>query len=301
MQCTKHKSNSTHWADINLTENTRGHINNCIFEIMKGRHFLYSLVFSFFFFSCQETADIYLGIPLQPQLDENNYEPGLNIIGVFRPDRTDSISKSFVHVQEVAPAIGNYPEFSIDSLLIKTAEVLVVDESADTFLFAFTNYNDLFDEYQYRPAVEFQAVSGVEYTINCTYDDLPELSSTTILPEVPELASEISMSNGTVTFSIKLDSTAFMYEVYVRADEVITGYVRIVPTHEGHAKVELSVGNTEPTEILIYAYDFNLATYYATSNTSLNFNKYRRTYGNVEGGYGVFGSLNFSFHNLQSD
>lgn len=269
---------------------------------MKWRHLLYCFLLSLVIFSCNDVADVYLGIPLQPQLDDDNYEPGLNIIGVLRPDRTDSISMSFVHVQEVAPAIDNYPEFAIDSLLVKTAEVYVVDELSDTFMFFYTDYDKLFNDYQYRPSNEFQVRTGVEYKIVCTYHELPELTSSTIIPAEPELLSgSISYGNGKLSFSIKMDSTAFMYEVYARSAEAVVAYARVVPTHEENTDIELSVGTLEPTEILIYAYDFNLATYYATSNTSLNFNKYRRAYGNVEGGYGVFGSLNFLSHKIQSD
>lgn len=267
---------------------------------MNVRYFIFSILLIACLMSCKETADVYLGIPLQPKLEENNYEPGLNIIGVLRPDRVDSISASFVHVQEVAPAIDNYPEFSIDSLLIKSAQVAVVDEQLDTFLFSYTNYEELFNEYQYRPSGNFMVNTGLEYTIICRYKDLPELTSSTVLPEIPEISEEGIYTNGSVIrFSIKPDSSAFLYDVYAIQNENVIAYSRIVPTHNEHTEVELNVNTDDSIRIHVYAYDFNLATYFATSNTSLNFNKYRRTYGNVDGGYGVFGSLNFASYTIE--
>lgn len=245
--------------------------------------------------SCKETVDIYLGVPLQPKLEESNYVPGLNIIGVLRPDFNDSISNSFVHVQEIAPAINNYPEFTIDSMLVENAIVNVSDTDGELFAFAFTDHGSLFDTKQYRPSKSFEVIAGSMYEISCIYEELPELTSQTTIPYKPELVTEsIEINKSRLTFDIVLDSTAFMYEIYAFKSENVIGYSRVIPTHTEATLIEVALSNNKPDSIFIYAYDFNLATYNATSNTSLNFNKYRKTYGNVEGGYGVFGSINFS-------
>lgn len=247
--------------------------------------------------SCKETVDIYLGIPLQPKLEESNYVPGLNIIGILRPDFNDSISNSFVHVQEIAPAIDNYPEFSIDSLLVEDATVNVFGTDGEPYAFTYTDYNNLFDAEQYRPSKDFEVKAGSTYEISCMYQELPELTSLTTIPYKPVLIEEsIDLNNKLLKFNVAIDTSAFMYEVYALKNEAYIGFFRVIPTHSEVTSIEVNLSSNNPDLIVIYAYDFNLATYNATSNTSLNFNKYRKTYGNVEGGYGVFGSMNYSEH-----
>jgi hypothetical protein len=260
-----------------------------------------ALIFSaFVFITCSETADIYLGIPLQPKIDENNFEPGLNIIGSIRPDFSDTINKSFVHVQEVAPAINNYPEFTIDSLIIRDANVLITDNNNNEYEFSYTQYDSLFNERQYRPKTNFVPEPGMLYKINCTYNDLPVLSSSTIVPKKPVLLENtFLMSGNNLYFEIEADTTSFMYEIYVYNNKQNTGYARVVSSFTENTPVEIILSENNAKTIEIYAYDYNLASYYITSNTSLNFNKYRKTFGNVENGYGVFGSLNFIIYNME--
>jgi len=51
----------------------------------------------------------------------------------------------------------------------------------------------------------------------------------------------------------------------------------------------------------IYSYDNKLATYYANSNTALNFNKYRTTFSTLDSGFGVFGSMNVSGFRIERE
>jgi hypothetical protein len=245
--------------------------------------------------ACQETLDIFLGIPLQPKIEENNYQPGLNIFGILRPDSTSNFNNSFVHVQKVAPAVDNYPEFTADSLIVKDAIVNIGELENAAHLFSYTTHNNLFTEPQYRPSEGFKVEAGKKYSIACEKEELPLLSSATIVPEKPEIVSEsIIKTEKNLYFEITADSSAFMYDVIAYSNNVATNSQRIVSLVYSNTPVIIMDSKIDRLEI--YAYDYNLADYFATSNTSLNFNKYRKTFGNVKGGYGVFGSLNFALY-----
>lgn len=282
-----------------LNTSTLKKVNCSIFTRMNLFKFLVLGVVLAGIVSCQEATDIYLGVPLQPTLEDNNYVPGLNIIGILRPDYTDTISNSFVHVQEVAPAINNYPEFTIDSLIVKRAEVIVSDEDGNDFLFAYTKYDSLFSVVQYRPQSNFSVRAGRTYTITCNYNEFPELNAETIIPNPPNIITEsIVLEMNKLSFEIIPDSSSFMYEIYVFSSEESIGYHRLIPDNTQNNFVEVELTGSGVAAIVVYGYDYNLSTYYATSNTSFNFNKYRKPFGDIEGGYGVFGSLNFSLFML---
>ena len=55
---------------------------------------------------CKKMVDFYLGMPLQPTIDENTFVPGLNIFGIIRPDSTGGYNNSYIMLQKVLPAIG---------------------------------------------------------------------------------------------------------------------------------------------------------------------------------------------------
>ena len=247
--------------------------------------------------SCKETVDLYLGIPLQPDIKENNFEPGLNIIGVIRPDFTDTINNSFVHVQEVAPATNNYPEFTTDSMIVKEADVIISELSGEIYDFTYTLYDSLFKAYQYRPNSTFSPESGMHLGITCSYNNLPILTSETIVPNEPKIIeSSIFIANNTIYFGILADTTTFLYDIYIFNNDKNTGYARIISNFSENTPIEIKLSDNTTSRIEVYGYDYNLASYYITSNTSLNFNKYRKTFGNVENGYGVFGSVNYVLH-----
>jgi hypothetical protein len=267
---------------------------------MKWISFIKVTIIAFSFFSCKETLDVYLGVPLQPDITENNYEPGLNIIGILRPDFTDTINRSFVHAQEVAPAINNYPEFTPDSMIIKTADIAISNTSGNVYEFEYTQYDNLFDEFQYRPTSDFRPHAGESYFISCSYSDLPVLTSSTIIPNEPKvIEGSIFLENDKIRLELEADTSIFLFEIYSFAQDKNTGFTRVVSNRFTATPLEITISEPQPDRIVIYGYDYNLTSYVLNSNTSLNFNKYRQPFGNVENGYGVFGSLNYILYSLE--
>ena len=118
-----------------------------------------------------------------------------------------------------------------------------------------------------------------------------------ITPHVPvivpgSLVREVSR----VAFRLQSDSTTGLIDVYLVNDVGYAQVARLVPDR-GEVPVQFELPETPQAgwRMLIYYYDTNLGSYYANSNTSLNFNKFRVGFTTLESGYGVFGALRNNF------
>jgi hypothetical protein len=242
--------------------------------------------------ACKETTDFYLGIPLQPKFEENSYTPGLNIFGVLRSDSTGNYNNSFIEIQKVMPALGNNDSIEVDTVLVNIENI---SGTSPYFSYGFklTNGDSTFKKSNYRPVTPFDPKPGDIYAIVCEYPDLPVLRATTIIPNKAEILFESYFTtNEFLSFEILSDSTFFMLDVYLYSGGTIILSSRYATENNANTLIEMSVNGTSVDSVIIFSYDYNMAKYYLTSNTSLNFNKYRNSYSTVENGYGVFGSLN---------
>ncbi len=264
---------------------------------MMMRKLIYKIVFclSLLLAGCEDIRDIYLGVYLQPEIEENNYEEGLNIIGILRPNSVGTINRSFVFVQEVAPALAEDPDYDLDSMNVYDADVIITNEdTGEETSFVWTNADSLFSQTRYRPQTDFKVTAGSTFNISCSADDLPVLTSSTTIPDTPEIIKNtLYLSGKTLSFDIEYDSSIFLYEVYVYQDDNQVGFLRQTPDSASRTSCEIALNVATPTLVEVYSYDYNLSSYITVSNTNLNFNKYRTSFGNVDNGYGVFGSLNY--------
>lgn len=242
------------------------------------------------FSSCKEALDVYLGVPLQPRFDSSAFIPGLNIFGVLRPDFTHNYNNSFIIVQKVVPAVGDSLGWEIDSALVWVSKEISPSDSTCEFLQ--NNYNGTFSETNYRPDCNFSPVPGEIYRVECIYEDLPVLYAYTIIPNQPKIAGSIKYDNGTLGMEFITDSSYYMLDVYAYSNGQVIGFQRLPFIEELNTQVTLSPIHQKPDSVIAFSYDYNLAVYYLTSNTSLNFNKYRKSFSTVENGYGVFGAIN---------
>jgi hypothetical protein len=257
------------------------------------RLFLYILIVTLCA-SCKKIADFYIGIPFQPRFDNNSFHPGLNIFGIIRTDSTDVYNNSFVLVQKVVQAVG-----SQDSIEVDTVDVVVYyKNSNDSMLhkFLLTNFDSSFIKSQYRPSDTFRPKAGETCTIECHYQDLPVLHAKTIIPEKPEMVeSSVISSPNSLYFEIKSDTTIYMLDIYLFRVDSLIDYQRLPTIQNENTAVNFGSLSVPVDSIVVFGYDYNMAKYYLTSNISLNFNKYRETFGTVTGGYGVFGSVNKNY------
>jgi hypothetical protein len=242
--------------------------------------------------SCKEAIDVYLGVPLQPRFDSGTFQPGLNIFGVIRTDSTSLYNNSFIIVQKVTPAVGDSSGFEIDTAVVWVSRI-------DSYLsdsvceFTLTNNDSTFRETSYRPNCNFQPKPGDILLAECIYEDLPVLYAKTVIPnKAVSNSSTVNYNNNSVELELLPDTTYFMLDVFVYASSQIIGYQRLPANEDTNINVTISSIFSQPDSVVVYSYDYNLAVYYLTSNTSLNFNKYRKSFSTVENGYGVFGSIN---------
>lgn len=242
---------------------------------------------------CDKLTDWYLGIPLQPDFTEKSFEPGMNIFGVLRPDSTGGYNNYFVYVQQVLPAVGD----TSSAWEVTDASVGVIAglNTEYPMVFPFSNlHQDTQSERAfYRPEADFNPQPGELYQLYCLAEGLPVLEAETRVPEQPEIIEgSLSIAAGMVSFTVLTDSACHLLDVYL-----VSGTVhqtkRLVPGAGGSTEISFSTAaDISHGSLMIYAYDRHLASYYVTSNVSVNFNKFRRPYSTVRGGYGVFGAIN---------
>ena len=258
---------------------------------------IYFIIFIIVFLitSCEQATDYYIGIPQQPEFTENGFVPGLNIFGVLRPDSGDHRNNSFVFVQQVYRAL-DIPDFYI----IKDASVVVYEWTAgvktDSAVFQLYPPDYNFSDTLYRAPQNFNPVVGRRYEIVCNHSDLPEALGYAYFPPPPVINDvEVIQTENKVRFSVLPDSLIGLIDVYISAEESSGFLDRFVPNDTAALQVQLQIPSelTNP-ELTIYAYDANLTNYYANSNISLNFNKYRTTISTLNSGFGVFGALNYT-------
>lgn len=245
--------------------------------------------------NCEKATDYYLGIPLQPEFEEDTYEEGMNLFALLRPDNLEEYNRSFVYMQEMSEILGEQ-HFSI----IKGASVQVIDFSIpavpDTVLFPLVPAGDVITDTLYRPISPFTPGPGNQYRLICRHPELPEASGSLWFPYPPKLVEgSLTRSGNTVDFQVSPDSLTGLIDLYYISEQGRGMLGRYVPEADRPTRIQaiLPSGHTGVT-LTVYAYDANLANYYANSNISLNINKYRTTISTLESGFGVFGAMNFS-------
>lgn len=253
-----------------------------------------SVLFILLLNSCEKATDFYLGFPWQPEILENTFVDGLNIFGLLQPDDSDGSNKSFVYVQRNWPAL----EYTDESFtIIKNVDVRIIQKQnnavLDTIYCPLLPSDSLFKDTLYRPDQVFSPIPGYTYQIICDHEDVPTALGETRFPHKPQLIDNSPIiSEGRIEFEVAPDEGISMLDIYF-SNEKFTGIVgRYVTNDTASSKIYFPIQGSGSSNIDIYGYDANLAAYYANSNTSLNFNKYRTTFSTLEAGFGVFGSLN---------
>jgi len=250
------------------------------------------------FTSCSE--DFLFDFLLGPQprfIGDEEYTPGLNILGIIRPDSLDSESLSYVLVEKVIHAVSSVS----DSFNVIDARVMVYRIMDDIAVDSFEFYYDTTQLFPsiYRPQ-NLQPRAGDTYYIRCTRGRLPEVTATTTVPDVPVIENDdVVISENSIRFKIESHPSAAMYDVYVFSGNYFNS-ARLLQSASGTTPVEISFnGDPDPDAfIIIYAYDNNLSGYLTSPNIFIKPNTYRPFFSTVNGGYGCFGSMNLLIREL---
>jgi len=252
------------------------------------------LVFTIFY-SCEEAVDYYLGFNQQPELTIDTFEEGLNIFGLLRPDSAGDYNKSFVFVQQNWPVL-EAEDFSIIHDVIVMVYLKENGVFVDTFAFPLMPSDSLFGDTLYRPVTEFYPQPGQTYQLICDHPDFPVAEGETTIPSKPEIVeNSLKIDAGKLECIVIQDTLIKMLDIYLLTESDGWQAARYVPEDSSDTHIIVYFpDNYSIRKVKIFSYDNKLATYYANSNTSLNFNKYRTSFSTLESGFGVFGSLNFT-------
>ncbi len=240
---------------------------------------------SFIFSSCLKIGEYYLGLNMQPNMEDSPPIEGLNVFGVVKTGPTLDTINHFFEVHKMIDMLKLEDTLIVDNASIELERTTPDGESFGYFL-------DYSHEGLYFNT-EIEVLSGDVWTYTCMYDTFMVQSAATV-PNYPKMKGDILISeNKGIEFSIEKDTTAHMYMVYIISGENFE-IVQQLPHGEGDdyfkIKPEWELTRGEYM-VFVFAYDRNLREYYTSSNTFFKPNAYRPPFTTVEGGYGVFGAM----------
>ncbi len=249
------------------------------------------IAFFVLFNSCEKAAEWYLGFNKQPDFfDGEEYTKAINVFGVIRPNLVEEEQQSFVRVEKTVSS--KEIEFS-DSLSLKEASVWVSFDDGTSLKSLNFNYEKLEDGYVdgLFKTDGLQVSAGQTFTLECSYDGYDTVFASTVVPNQP-IVLGASIKENQLELEIEEDETAHLYEIVYCS--VSLGYHTPV---DGKNKITIELDSAFPSqgEVYIYAYDKNLADYFSDVTSSIiNLNSFRAPYTTVDGGFGCFGSLNYT-------
>lgn len=229
--------------------------------------------------------------PMPTEIIDTEFEPGLNIFGILRLEKSGE-SASFFRVEQAYQLSDLSLENNYYLPVVDDAEVMVFDSGwGDTAVFIFGS------DGMYRN-LSFNPIPGRTYQLKITAPDLPALSGETMIPNLPEL-DESQPSESERTFTISADSTAAMYDLYLIYETGSDLERRLNTVLES---ITFNAKSVDPiygrlVRIEVFAYDKNMADY-LQAQVTIKPQAYNELVKTVEGGYGCFGSVTKSILDL---
>ena len=151
---------------------------------MKKNPAILILMIATLFSGCEKVTDFYIGIPEQPDFKNSDFHPGMNILGILRPDNKNGLNMSFVYIQKVLPATSAFSE----ELNIPDATVRIFEPGVgDSVLFRYDNPSRTFSDSAYRSVIPFNPQKGKMYGVVCHYAGLPDAVGIARMPDPPAI------------------------------------------------------------------------------------------------------------------
>lgn len=250
---------------------------------MKKRVLIYTLLIALFLTSCVKIGEFYVGLTMQPDMDNSPFEPGLNVYGVVKCGADFDSSNYHFEVQKMLDLM----DWS-EGMEVTDAQIHLTRTTQQ-------NKNYSYDLSYFKESIyvneAIETLPGDRWTYRCTADSFEVTASCTV-PKLPEITNA-QITNNAVAFTVKADSTAFLYLVYVIQEENVSMEYTI-PSLQVDTKFTIDLEwnlTDQPVLVYVCAYDENLRKYQTTSNTFFKPNAFRPSFSTVEGGYGTFGAI----------
>lgn len=232
---------------------------------------------------CVKIGEFYVGLNMQPNMDNAEFEPGINVFGVVKCGVSfDTVNYHF-EVQKVIDLMDWSDWVEVENAEIHLKRTTTLGDILDYDLSYISNAKYGNDRLAVSP--------GDRWEYYCTVDSF-QLAAQCVVPNLPVIIKE-NVSGKEVNFEIEKDTTAYLYLVYaIQNDHIYSSYQVAEPLGNTNVSLSLDWYSAEsPLFIYVCAYDANLRKYQTTSNTFFKPNAYRPPYTTVEGGFGTFGAI----------
>ncbi len=235
--------------------------------------------------SCVWFAEHYTGFNMQPDINPQQFEQGLNVFGVIRAgEHLDTLNHWF-EVQIMANLAGETDTLFVENAIIELTRWLP-SQAPITYELQHWCHGIYLGR-------QIKGLPGEHWDFFCTYDTFRVSSSCTV-PNLPKMViNSLELKNKHLSFSVEYDSSAFVYDIFLFDGKQMV-FDRIEAVTDQNLKVELDIPlemNQEQVLLYAYAYDSNFARYFSASATFFKPNAYRPPFTAVSGGYGVFGAV----------
>lgn len=247
--------------------------------------YISGLVFIFLLQSCVWFGEFYVGLTMQPDVNEEDFQPGINVFGILKAgDHLDQLNHRF-EVQQLL----NLSTGLTDTIEIRTAAIELI------------RFRDEGGQEVWHPEHHLEGIyfsdslivePGEHWSYTCRYDTF-RVTSSCFVPERPRLVSEtMEITDQQINFQISNDTTAYVYDVYVLLEQGLV-FDRFMANRSGSTAISLSLGSAsaKPLEVYVFAYDLNFSCYFSDSDIFFKPNSFRPRFSAVENGYGVFGAV----------
>ena len=233
---------------------------------------------------CVKIGEFYVGLTMQPDMENSPFEPGLNVYGVVKCGADfDSVNYHF-EVQRMLDLLDWSEGMEVDDAKIHLHRITTQGEEFDYDLSYY------YDGSIYRND-SIQTLPGDRWTYRCAEDTF-EVTSSCVVPNLPVIQNA-KLTGNRIGFEVKADTSAFLYLIYVfQGENIHTEYKIPSINQDAEFSTDLEwVVSDEPIFVYVCAYDENLRKYQTTSNTFFKPNAFRPSFSTVEGGYGTFGAI----------
>lgn len=243
------------------------------------------------FNSCVKVGEWFIGLNLQPNMENSPFEPGLNVFGVLKTGPGfDTINHHFEVQQLFDMHDGDY------GIEIRDAKITLsrMDDNDSIIDYFYPEHKS--DGLYFARSLAVLPAEKWFYT--CKYDTFI-VCAECIVPSMPSLMNKLPVIvENQIKFDVVPDTTAFMYLAYIMQDEHFAMEQKIAnQVNVTSFVVEANWDFSESSiQLYLFAYDKNMMTYQTTSNTFFKPNAFRPSFSTVQGGFGTFGAISSSLY-----
>jgi len=251
---------------------------------MKYKFSIVFILLAMLISSCVKIGEFYVGLTMQPDMENSPFEPGLNVYGVVKCGVDfDSVNYHF-EVQRMLDLLDWSEGMEVCDAKIHLKRITANGEeySYDLSLLA--------DSINYG-CNGMETLPGDRWIYRCIEDTF-EVTASCLVPNLPVIQNTQLVENS-IRFEVMADTSAYLYLIYVFQGENLHTEYKIPSINQDtkfSTDLEWNV-NDEPVLVYVCAYDENLRKYQTTSNTFFKPNAFRPSFSTVDGGYGTFGAI----------